>query len=87
MKPLVLFALLAFCSCDRIRHLRGKTVPIDPCDPVSNYYDGDTHYIERDFLTDDRNIDQNRLLEADRIQNSPCDPLSKKTGPDSRSDF
>lgn len=79
MRLLVLICLLFLVSCDKIRHLRGKSTPIDPCDPISNYYDGDTHYIERDFVTDDKNIDQNRLLEAQRIQNSPCDPLRKKS--------
>ena len=87
MNRFLLIALVLFCSCEKIRHLRGKSTPIDPCDPISNYYDGDTHYIERDFVSDDRNIDQNRLLEAQRVQNSPCDPLHKKSEPVSKPDF
>lgn len=89
MKAWPLLLLLAFASCNKIKQWRSEPSAIDPCDPVSNYYDGDTHFIERDFVTDDKNIDQNRLLEAHRPHNSPCDPLRKKAHPEEKaaSDF
>jgi hypothetical protein len=72
----IAFALFSLAGCQKIKSLwsHGES-KIDPCDSVSNYYEGDRHFVERDFVTQDRNLDYRKLFEADKIQNSPCDPV------------
>ncbi len=50
--------------------------PIDPCNPISDYYDGKTHYIRRDLVTDEGNLDYKKLLEDTKPQNSECYPAN-----------
>lgn len=45
---------------------------IDPCDPVKNYYDGKTHYIERDFVKEDGTLDYDLMFEKLDPEASPC---------------
>ena len=54
-----------------------KPSELNPCDPVSNIYDGGKHYIERDFVKEDGTMDFNKWFEARKVQSSPCDPLHK----------
>ena len=37
---------------------------MDPCDPAHNYYEGDRHYISRDYVQEDGTLDQQKMLEA-----------------------
>jgi len=76
---LCLLTCLALSGCQRLKSMfaQGDNT-LDPCDPISNHYEGDRHFIERDFVTEDRTIDYQRLFEADRIYNSPCDPIRGK---------
>lgn len=55
-----------------------KTTPADPCDPLSNVYKGEKHYIDRQFVKDDGTLDYGAMFKSDRVQSSPCDPLNKK---------
>lgn len=73
---LVLLLALTLPGCHRIKALFVKEdLALDPCDPISNHYEGDRHFIERDFVTNDRNIDYRKMFEADKVYNSPCDPI------------
>jgi len=50
--------------------------PIDPCNPIADYYDGSTHYIRRDLVTDDGNLVYKKLLEDTKPENSECYPAN-----------
>ncbi|WP_246047029.1 hypothetical protein [Leptospira ognonensis] len=50
--------------------------PMDPCNPIADYYDGKTHYIRRDLVTDDGNLDYKKLLEDAKPENSECYPAN-----------
>ncbi len=49
---------------------------IEDCNPVADYYDGSAHYIRRDLVTDDGNIDYKKLLEDTDPTNSICNPAN-----------
>lgn len=53
------------------------TTQFDPCNPAFDYYEGDSHYFERDFVTDEGTLDTGKWLEQRSVQSSPCDPLQK----------
>ena len=55
-----------------------KPTAIDPCDPVSNVYEGERHFIERSYIRDDGTIDYRKLFAAKDIQSSACDPVTGK---------
>lgn len=55
---------------------------IDPCDPAANFYDGRTHYIERDMIRDDGTLDYDRVIRASDPAESDCDPLRNESKPE-----
>jgi hypothetical protein len=49
---------------------------IDECNPIADYYDKGSHYIRRDLVTDDGNLDYKKLLEDTKPENSECYPAN-----------
>ncbi|HBS05560.1 MAG TPA: hypothetical protein DEA96_11375 [Leptospiraceae bacterium] len=45
---------------------------MDPCDPAHNYYEGDRHYISRDYVREDGTLDQQKMLEALKPGHGNC---------------
>lgn len=78
--PFIL-AILGYSCGGEIPNPFAKPSPIDPCDPTSSVYEGEKHYIERDFVKEDGTLDMERWFEAKSVQSSPCDPL-KGESPD-----
>tara|TARA_Y100001937_G_scaffold128452_3_gene205160 strand:+ start:429457 stop:429942 length:486 start_codon:yes stop_codon:yes gene_type:complete len=68
-------------------HLIFGEPSMDPCDPAHNYYEGDRHYISRDYVQEDGTLDQQKMLEALRPGYGDCaDPeeiIRKKQTPSS----
>lgn len=62
--------------CGKKRH-PGQESRIDPCDPASNLYEGDKHYIERDFVNEDGILDYSKWFEVLDVRSSHCDPLKR----------
>lgn len=75
-----LFSVLlavSFLHCPReIPNPFQKMTPVDPCDPLSNVYKGEKHFIDRKYVKDDGTLDYGALFKSDNVQSSPCDPLS-----------
>ena len=90
MKLIFIFVLLSVTfHCDHpmkyFRFIPGLALEskIDPCDPAANVYMDGEHYIDRDFLNNDGQIDQRVWFEKSRPENSVCDPLlSSKKSPE-----
>jgi hypothetical protein len=61
-------ALAATLSCGMFN----EPSEIDPCDPIKNYYDGKTHYIEREFVREDGTLDYDLMFEKLKPESSPC---------------
>ena len=82
--PLLLILLASLPSCDLIF---GEPT-MDPCDPAHNYYEGDRHYIGRDYVQEDGTLNQEKMLDALRPGYGGCaDPLKiakEKSGKDGR---
>ncbi|GBF51321.1 hypothetical protein LPTSP4_28530 [Leptospira ryugenii] len=49
---------------------------IDECNPIADYYENGSHYIRRDLVTDDGNLDYKKLLEETQPENSNCYPAN-----------
>ena len=49
---------------------------IEECNPVADFYENGAHYIRRDLVTDDGNIDYKKLLEETKPENSNCYPAN-----------
>ncbi|MCB1139957.1 MAG: hypothetical protein KDK23_14445 [Leptospiraceae bacterium] len=81
---LFLITLAALPSCELIF---GEPT-MDPCDPAHNYYEGDRHYIGRDYVQEDGTLNQEKMLDALRPGYGGCaDPLKiakEKSGKDGR---
>lgn len=77
----------AFTACDIPTPFLDDMTREDVCDPAYNMYLGDRHFIERDFVTRDGNIDFNRYLEISKPQASPCDPLYNMSEAERRAEF
>jgi hypothetical protein len=75
LKPLL---YLSVVSCDKIVNPYAPLDKIDPCDPASNTYSDKKHFIERDYLNEDRQIDYKKMIENLDKRSSPCDPLNPK---------
>lgn len=59
---------VAFPSCELI-----FGVPtMDPCDPAHNYYEGERHYIGRDYVQEDGTLSQEKMLDALRPGYGGC---------------
>jgi hypothetical protein len=73
-----LFFLFPFLliSCDAILSPFASLQEIDPCDPASNTYADKKHFIERDFLNEDRQIDYKKMFKIGDKRSSLCDPLN-----------
>lgn len=78
LRVALILALLSPASgCDWFGKLlsAGLSDP-EPCDAGVNVYDENTHFFERDFVTDEGQVDLERWFEIkDDPRTSPCDPL------------
>ncbi|MEQ8349982.1 MAG: hypothetical protein RH862_00760 [Leptospiraceae bacterium] len=45
---------------------------MDPCDPAHNYYEGDRHYISRDYVQEDGTLDRHKMLDAMKPGHGRC---------------
>jgi len=80
MKRIAFFILcLSFLQCPKGRLWSpfAKMTDIDPCDPASNVYEGDDHYVERDFINEDGELDYDRWFKSRKMSASECDPLNR----------
>lgn len=69
-------ALLLLTGCNDLSiPFFHRTVPPEPCDPASSLYQGDNHYIDREMLDEEGQVDYRKLFQAVRPESSPCDPL------------
>lgn len=82
---LLILALGAAADCKRgqnpLKKFNRQTT-FDPCNPAFDFYEGDTHYFERDFVNEDGTMDYAKWFQSRELQSSDCDPLKRsKTGP------
>ncbi|MBX7058703.1 MAG: hypothetical protein K1X75_11615 [Leptospirales bacterium] len=73
-------------SCDIFHQIwsAGISDP-DPCDAGVNVYDDNTHFFERDFVTDQGRVNYQRWFEIkDDPRTSPCDPLHENYSAEQR---
>lgn len=77
--PILIFFYFAFIainlSCSDLLEPFKEMTSVDPCDPGQSVYQADSHYFERDFLRVDGSLDYNKLVNINKPQASPCDPL------------
>ncbi len=74
-----LLILLPLVSCEELKsYFFSAPTPIDPCDPVSNMYEGRKHYIDRRFVKEDGTLDYDLWFQAREVQYSECDPLQEE---------
>jgi hypothetical protein len=87
---LILLSNLSFCADLKVEeklssfkefyHFFFPIQEFHPCDPLYNYYENKKHYIDKDLLTDEGNIDYLKIIESQtKLYKSPCDPLNKKS--------
>jgi hypothetical protein len=77
-KVMILPTFLIIISCDMIVNPYAPLDKIDPCDPAANTYSDGKHFIERDYLNEDSQIDYKKMMENLDKRSSPCDPLNPK---------
>lgn len=71
---------LLFSGCEQLNLPYFKpSVPPDPCDPASSLYEHGHHYIDRDMINRDGQVDPMKLFQAVDPKNSPCNPLNSKS--------
>ena len=61
---------------DKLSEHRFLLNQIEECNPVADFYENGAHYIRRDLVTDDGNIDYKKLLEETKPENSNCYPAN-----------
>ncbi len=78
---IIIVSVITVSGCDTyFWNPFAKPTPIDPCDPVTNIYEGEKHYIERDYLKEDGTLDYEKYFKSRESETSPCDPLKKHPG-------
>ncbi len=70
IRILILFALISVASCKK-----KESTDINDCDSIGNYYEDKTHFIKREFVTDDGVIDYKKLMEKYKGRDTVCNPL------------
>ncbi|HMV42840.1 MAG TPA: hypothetical protein PK079_11700 [Leptospiraceae bacterium] len=55
-----------------------KTVDINDCDTIGNYYENGEHFIRRDLFNDDGVIDYNKMLKSYKGRDTECNPLNQQ---------
>lgn len=76
---ILLVVSITLSSCEELNLPYFKTsIPPDPCDPATGLYDHGTHYINRDMLNSEGQVDPARLFEAVDPENSPCNPVHQE---------
>lgn len=72
------FVSLFAISCpEEIPNPFAKPTPVDPCDPSAEVYIDGKHFIERDSVDPEGNIDFEHYYKSLEPGNSPCDPLKE----------
>ena len=70
----------SFHSCTWVQGLFEAPLEFEACDPTHSLYDKKNHFFHRDFVDEEGNLDQRKWwLGALRAENSPCNPLKKKS--------
>lgn len=72
-KPLFIVLLIAFSLTD-CRKKKIFNEDIDECDSIGNYYEENSHYINRNIVTDEGVIDYKKLLHSYHGKGSVCNP-------------
>lgn len=69
---LFLVFLILFSNCKK-----KQIVEVNDCDTIGNYYENKEHYIKREFVTDDGEIDYKKLFQKYKGSETICNPLKE----------
>ncbi|MCP5502702.1 MAG: hypothetical protein H7A25_22580 [Leptospiraceae bacterium] len=72
--PIMIVLLLTALSCRKNKKFNQS---VRDCDTISNYYEDSTHYINKEFLTEEGVLDYGKLMKQYDSRHSFCNP--KKT--------
>ncbi len=70
MKFIFLLILILFSNCKK-----KQFSDVNECDTIGNYYENKEHFIKREFVNDDGEVDYKKLFQKYKGKETICNPL------------